>query len=85
MILGAGSASFEILRYLVDRLPVIITPRWVNTECQPIGIRNVLDYLVGCMRTPGRRRHLRHRGPEVVTYHDLMRTYASEAGLPPGS
>ncbi len=64
MILGAGSASFEILRYLVDRLPVIITPKWVSTECQPIGIRNVLDYLVGCLETPGhRRRHLRHRWP----------------------
>jgi len=53
MILGAGSASFEILRYLVDRLPVIITPKWVNTECQPIGIRNVLDYLVGSLQSPG--------------------------------
>ena len=49
MILGAGSASFEILRYLVDRLPLMITPRWVDTECQPIGIRNVLDYLAGCL------------------------------------
>ena len=84
MILGAGSASFEILRYLVDRLPLIITPKWVNTECQPIGIRNVLDYLVGSLRTPGTAGGTFDiGGPEVVTYLDLMRTYACEAGLPP--
>jgi len=84
MILGAGSASFEILRYLVDRLPVIITPKWVSTECQPIGIRNVLDYLVGCLETPGTADGTFDiGGPEVVTYRDLMRTYAREAGLPP--
>ena len=84
MILGAGSASFEILRYLVDRLPVMITPKWVSTECQPIGIRNVLDYLVGCLETPGTAGGTFDiGGPEVVTYRDLMRTYAREAGLPP--
>ncbi|HWS16226.1 MAG TPA: NAD(P)H-binding protein, partial [Candidatus Methylomirabilis sp.] len=83
MILGAGSASFEILRYLVDRLPVMITPKWVSTECQPIGIRNVLDYLVGCLETPGTTGGTFDiGGPEVVTYRDLMRTYAREAGLP---
>jgi uncharacterized protein YbjT (DUF2867 family) len=84
MILGAGSASFEILRYLVDRLPVMITPKWVRTECQPIGIRNVLDYLVGCLETPGTAGGTFDiGGPEVVTYRDLMRIYAREAGLPP--
>jgi len=84
MILGAGSASFEILRYLVDRLPVMITPKWVRTECQPIGIRNVLDYLVGCLETPATAGGTFDiGGPEVVTYRDLMRTYAREAGLPP--
>ena len=84
MILGAGSASFEILRYLVDRLPVMITPKWVRTECQPIGIRNVLDYLVGCLETPetaGGTFDI--GGREVLTYRDLMRVYAREAGLPP--
>ena len=84
MILGAGSASFEILRYLVDRLPVVITPKWVHTECQPIGIRNVLDYLVGCLETPGTAGGTFDiGGPEVVTYRELMRIYALEAGLPP--
>lgn len=83
MILGAGSASFEILRYLVDRLPVMITPKWVHTECQPIGIRNVLDYLVGCLETPATAGGTFDiGGPEVVTYRELMRIYAQEAGLP---
>jgi uncharacterized protein YbjT (DUF2867 family) len=50
MILGSGSASFEILRYLVERLPVMITPRWVRSLTQPIAIRNVVSYLVGCLK-----------------------------------
>jgi len=83
MILGAGSASFEILRYLVDRLPVMITPKWVHTECQPIGIGNVLDYLVGCLETPATSGDTFDiGGTEVVTYRELMRIYAREAGLP---
>lgn len=49
MILGSGSASFEILRYLVDRLPIMVTPRWVHNPVQPIAIRNVLNYLQGCL------------------------------------
>ena len=82
MILGAGSASFEILSYLVDRLPVMITPRWVRTECQPIGIRNVLDYLVGCLETPATAGGTFDiGGPGVVTYRELMHAYAQEAGL----
>jgi uncharacterized protein YbjT (DUF2867 family) len=82
-ILGAGSASFEILRYLVDRLPVMITPRWVHTPCQPIAIRNVLTYLVGCLdcdRTVGQTLDI--GGPDVLTYRELMEMYAEEAGLP---
>jgi hypothetical protein len=82
MILGAGSTSFEILRYLVDRLPVMVTPRWVGTECQPIGIRNVLDYLVGCLETPATAGGTFDiGGPEIVTYRQLMHAYAREAGL----
>ena len=49
MIIGSGSASFEILRYLVERLPVMVTPKWIFTECQPIAVRNVLHYLVACL------------------------------------
>lgn len=82
MILGSGSASFEMLRYLVDRLPVMITPRWVRTPCQPIAIGNVLDYLEGCLAVPetaGRTFDI--GGPDILTYQDLIRMYAQEAGL----
>ncbi len=82
MIIGAGSASFEILRYLVERLPVMITPRWVSTECQPIAVRNVLHYLVEAIEEPETAgRTLDIGGPEVVTYRELMQTYAAAAGL----
>jgi uncharacterized protein YbjT (DUF2867 family) len=82
MILGAGSASFEMLRYLVDRLPVMITPRWVSTPCQPIAINDVLGYLHGCLEsseTIGETFDI--GGPEVRTYRDLISIYAEEAGL----
>ena len=52
MIIGSGSASFEILRYLVERLPIMITPKWVKMETQPIAIRDVLRYLVECLDLP---------------------------------
>jgi uncharacterized protein YbjT (DUF2867 family) len=82
MILGSGSASFEMLRYLVDRLPIMITPRWVQTPCQPIAIRNVLDYLAGCLSAPATiGQTLDIGGPDVVTYRDLIHLYAEEAGL----
>jgi len=82
MILGAGSASFEMLRYLVDRLPVMITPRWVQTPCQPISIRNVLDYLEGALAAPETvGQTLDIGGVEVLSYRDLIQIYAEEAGL----
>jgi uncharacterized protein YbjT (DUF2867 family) len=83
MIIGSGSASFEILRYLVERLPVMVTPRWVDTPCQPIAIQNVLHYLIGCLdceQTVGRVFDIGQ--PEVVSYRQLMRIFAEEAGLP---
>ncbi len=80
MIIGSGSASFEILRYLVERLPVMITPRWVTTESQPIAIRNVLHYLVACLSVPETAgQTLDVGGPDVVTYRKLMSEMA--AGL----
>lgn len=83
MIIGSGSASFEILRYLIDRLPLMITPRWVNTPCQPIGVRNVLHYLIGCLDCPATLGQTFDIGqPEIVTYRQLMEIYAEEAGLP---
>lgn len=83
MIIGSGSASFEILRYLVERLPVMITPKWVRTKCQPIAVRNVLHYLVECLRVPETAgRTLDIGGPEVMTYQEIMRTMARAAQLP---
>jgi uncharacterized protein YbjT (DUF2867 family) len=82
MIIGSGSASFEILRYLVERLPVIVTPRWIDTPCQPIAVRNVLGYLIGCLGCPETVGETFDIGQqEVVTYHRLMEIYAEEAGL----
>jgi uncharacterized protein YbjT (DUF2867 family) len=83
MIIGSGSASFESLRYLVDRLPIMITPRWVSTPSQPIAIRDVLYYLVGCLdHAELAGEVLDIGGPDVVTYRQLMELYAEEAGLP---
>ncbi len=82
VILGSGSASFEILRYLVERLPVMVTPRWVGTECQPIAVRNVLHALVTCLSTPATiGTNLDLGGPEVMSYRELMQTTAEALGL----
>ena len=82
MIIGSGSASFEILRYLVERLPVMVTPRWVTTESQPIAVRNVVQYLVDCLAVPETAgRTLDIGGPDVLSYRDLMRIMAEERGL----
>jgi uncharacterized protein YbjT (DUF2867 family) len=84
VILGSGSASFEIIRSLTERLPVMITPRWVRTECQPIAISNVVEYLAACLGKPettGQTYEI--GGPDILTYGELFQTYAREAGLKP--
>ena len=82
MILGSGSVSFEILRYLVQRQPVMLPPRWVKTGIQPIGVRNVLHYLVACLAEPQTvGQTLDIGGPDVVTYVDLLQAMAEELGL----
>jgi uncharacterized protein YbjT (DUF2867 family)/uncharacterized protein YndB with AHSA1/START domain len=84
VIIGSGSASFEMLRHLTDVLPAMITPRWVRTRCQPIAIRDVLAYLVGVLHEPGARgKVLEIGGPDIVTYEEMMQLYASVAGLRP--
>jgi len=84
MIIGSGSASFEILRYLVERLPVMITPRWVSTESQPIAIRDVLFYLTEVLSVPETAgRTLDIGGPDVRSYSDIMATMARALGLRP--
>jgi len=82
MIIGSGSASFEILRYLVDRLPVMVVPRWVTTKTQPIAIRDVLRYLVTCLQvgeTTGQTLDI--GGSEVITYREMMDMMCEEVGL----
>jgi uncharacterized protein YbjT (DUF2867 family) len=76
VIIGSGSASFELLRSLVEHLPVMITPRWVRTLCQPIAIRDVLDYLVAAADHPERAGVVEIGGPDVLSYAEMMRTYA---------
>ncbi|MCW2875167.1 SDR family oxidoreductase [Actinacidiphila oryziradicis] len=83
VIIGSGSASFEMLRYLTERLPAMVTPSWVSTRTQPISVRDVLRALVGCARLPyDVNRTFDIGGPDVLTYEGMMRRYAVVAGLP---
>ena len=83
VVIGSGSASFEMLRHLTERLPVMVVPKWVDTNIQPIAIRDVLRYLVGAADLPPDvNRELDIGGPDVLTYGDMMRRYAAVAGLP---
>ena len=83
VVLGSGSASFEMLRHLTERLPVMVVPRWLGTRIQPIAIRDVLRYLVGSAAMPaGVSRGFDVGGPDVLTYADMIRRYAAVAGLP---
>ncbi|MCW2748584.1 MAG: hypothetical protein JWP10_1726 [Nocardioidaceae bacterium] len=82
IIIGSGSASFEMLRYLTERLPVMVTPKWVHTRIQPIAIRDVLRYLVGSAELPESvNRTFDIGGPDVLTYFEMMQRYAKVAGL----
>ncbi|WP_374204863.1 SDR family oxidoreductase [Actinotalea sp. C106] len=83
VILGSGSASFEMMRYLTERLPAMTTPRWVDNRIQPIAVRDVLRYLVGSADMPAEvSRTFDIGGPEVLTYREMMQRYAAAAGLP---
>jgi len=83
VIIGSGSASFEMLRYLAERLPVMTTPKWVHTKIQPIAVRDVLNYLVTSAELPAEvSRAFDIGGPDILTYADMMRRYAQAAGLP---
>ncbi len=82
IIIGSGGASFEMLRYLVERLPIMICPRWLNTQCQPIAVENAIDYLVGCLEnsaTAGLTLDI--GGPDILTYREMMLLYARIRGL----
>ncbi|MEO3778768.1 SDR family oxidoreductase [Micromonospora sp. B11E3] len=82
VIIGSGSASFEMLRYLTERLPVMLTPRWVRSRVQPVAVRDALRYLVGCAALPPEvNRAFDIGGPDVLTFEAMMQRYAHVAGL----
>ncbi len=82
VIIGSGSVSFEMLRYLTEVLPVMITPSWVRTLCQPIAIRDVLEVLVAAAAEEGPSVVHEIGGPDRLSYEQMMRIYAEVAGLP---
>jgi len=82
VVVGSGSLSFEMIRYLTERLPAMICPKWVFTRIQPIAIRNVLDYLVAALACPeSARQTIEIGGRDVVTYAGMMMGYAKARGL----
>lgn len=82
IVLGSGSLSFEMIRALVERLPVMICPRWVAVEAQPIAVEDLIAYLAAALDLPaGSERIYEIGGPDRVTYGDLMREYARQRGL----
>ena len=82
VVLGSGSASFEMLRHLTERLPAMVAPRWVDEPVQPIAVRDVLRYLVAAATLPPEvSRRFDVGGPDVLTYAEMMQRYARAAGL----
>mgnify|MGYP000479243162 FL=1 len=83
VVIGSGSASFEMLRYLTERLPIMTVPKWVNVRIQPIAVRDVLRYLVGSASIDSSVSGVFDiGGPEIFTYKEMMQQYAEAAGLP---
>jgi uncharacterized protein YbjT (DUF2867 family) len=82
IILGSGSASFEIIRNLVEKLPVMVAPRWLNTKCQPIAIRNVIHYLCSCLHNEKTLNKIFEiGGPDVLTYKQMLLQFAKVRGI----
>ena len=82
IIVGSGSLSFEMIRYLTERVPIMICPRWIETRIQPLGIRETLEYLVSALDTPASSGEIIEiGGSEVITYRDMMFGYAEARGL----
>ena len=82
IIVGSGSISFEMIRYLTERLPLMVAPKWVSTRCQPIGNRDVVSYLVAALRhgEPGSAVY-EIGGADVLSYREMMMRYAAMRGL----
>jgi uncharacterized protein YbjT (DUF2867 family) len=82
VIIGSGSVSFEMIRHLVEVLPIMMTPRWVRTRCQPIAIRNVLEILIAVLKDDDIEDKVYDiGGPDILTYQEMMQEYARIAGL----
>jgi len=82
IIIGSGSASFEIIRDLVEKLPVMVAPRWLETKCQPIAIRNVIQFLTGVMgREDTYSNHYDIYGPDLLTYKQMLQQFATVRNL----
>jgi uncharacterized protein YbjT (DUF2867 family) len=82
IIVGSGSASFEIIRDLVEKLPIMIAPKWLNTKCQPIAIRNVVDLLYGVLlKDFTYNMSYDIAGPETISYKEMLFRFASVRGL----
>ncbi len=82
IIVGSGSASFEIIRDIVEKLPMMIAPKWLNTKCQPIAIRNVIEYLTGILlKEDSYKKALDIGGPEILTYKEMLLKFAKVRGL----
>ncbi len=82
IVIGSGSLSFELIRALVQRLPVMICPRWVAVMAQPIAVEDLLDYLVAALELPeGESKIYEIGGPDQVSYGDIMHEYARQRGL----
>ncbi|RJQ65265.1 MAG: hypothetical protein C4519_28550 [Desulfobacteraceae bacterium] len=77
IIIGSGSASYEIIRHLVCRIPVLVIPRWARAQCQPIAIRDVIKYLLGALETHETAgMDFDIGGPEILTYELMLKTFA---------
>jgi uncharacterized protein YbjT (DUF2867 family) len=82
IIVGSGSASFEIIRDLVEKLPFMVTPRWLNTKCQPIAIRNAVEFLIGVIgKTETYNNSFDIGGPDILTYKEMLLRFAKIRGL----
>ena len=82
IIVGSGSASFEIIRDLCEKLPIMITPKWVKTKSQPIGIRNVMEYLTGVLLHPNcLNQSFDIGGADILTYKEMLHRYAKNRGF----
>ena len=80
-IMGSGSASYEIIKHLVKKIPVINVPTWANTRCQPIAVRDVIKYLVGCLETPATTgKSFDIGGQDILTYREMLEIFAEVTG-----